>query len=112
MHPLSVHHDAVRGTQIDDVDLQALTCRIHPDLGVPARNARVVDPQVSLAATADDQSRRLQRMPRAVDLEDQRRPADGGLTRPATALGNASDSLGGDGEATGRQVGVQLESRS
>ena len=52
---------------------------------------------------------RLERMPGAVDLEYEWRPADGGFTRPATALSNASDSLRADGETTGRQTGVQLE---
>ena len=62
LHALSVHHDAVGGTQINDVDLQARTCRVYPDLRVPARDPGVVDTQVGLASATDHQPRWLQRM--------------------------------------------------
>src|SRR5829696_8094572 len=109
LHPLSVHHDAVGGTQIDDVDLQARTCRVYPDLRVPARDPGVVDAQVGLAPATDHQSRRLQWMPRAVDFEHKWRSVDGRLTCPTRAWCDAGDRLRGDGEAAGGQVGVKLE---
>ena len=95
LHPLPVHHDAVGGTQIDDVDLQAWTSRVDPDLGVPAGDSGVVDSQVGLAAATDHQSRRLQRMPSAIDLEHKRRPVDGSLACPTGAWRDAGNRLGG-----------------
>ena len=65
---LSVHHNAVGRTKIDDVDAELRTGRIDSDLGVPAGNSRVVDAQIGLTAAADHQARRLQRMPCAVDF--------------------------------------------
>ena len=35
LHPLSVHHNAVGRTKIDDVDLHLRTGRVYSDLGVP-----------------------------------------------------------------------------
>src|SRR5688500_7115467 len=109
LHPLSVHQDAVGGTQIDDVDLQALTCRVHPDLRVPARDSGVIDAQVGLATATDHQSRRLQWMPGAIDLEHEWRSVDGSLTCPTSAWRDAGNRLRADGEAAGGQVGVKLE---
>ena len=109
LHALPVHHDAVGGTEIDDVDPNAWTCRVHPNLCVPAGYPGVVDSQVCLAPATDHQSRRLQWMPRAVDLEYEWRPVDGSLTCPAGARRDAGNRLGGHGEAAGGQVRVKLE---
>ena len=73
---------------------------LDPDLGVPPRDARIVDPEVGLAAAADHQAGRLQRVPGAVDLEHERRPgayagASAGPSARRSALGPA-----GSGSAT------------
>ena len=80
-HPLSIHHDAVGGIQIDDVDLHAWTSHVHPDLGVAARDPRVIDSQVSLGATTDHQPGWLEWMASAVDLEHKWCPIDSSLAR-------------------------------
>src|SRR5512132_1685442 len=109
LHPLSIHQDAVGGIQIDDVDLQAWTSRVDPDLGVAAGDPGVVDSQVSLTATTDHQSWRLEWMPSAIDLEHKRCPVDSSLACPTGAWRDAGHSLGGDGEAAGWQLRVKLE---
>ena len=103
-HPLSIHQYAVGGIQIDDVDLQAWTGRVHPDLGVAARDPRVVDSQVSFGATTDHQPGRLEWMAGAIDLEHEGCPVDSSLARPTAAWRDAGDCLGGDGEAAGGQL--------
>ena len=104
VHPLSIHEDAVSGTQIDDVYLQAWTSRVHPDLGVAARDPRVVDSQVGLAATTDQESWRLEWMPSAIDLEHKWCPVDSSLGCPSWTWRDAGDRLGGDGEPAGGQL--------
>ena len=106
---LAVDHDAVGRAEVDDIDLEGGVAAGDPNLGMTAGDTWVVDPQVGVAAAADDQAGRLQRVPGAVDLQHQRGPPDRGVAGRAVALGDAGHRLGAHGEAAGREAAVQRE---
>ncbi len=60
---------------------------------MPSGDSWVIDPQIGIAAAADYQPWRLQRMPGAIDLQHKGRPVDGSVAGPATAWGNACHCL-------------------
>src|SRR6476659_8438785 len=71
LHLVAVDEHPVGGPEVDHADVGAgAVVGVHSDLCVPARDARVVDPQVRLGAAADHDAGRVERVLHPVDLED------------------------------------------
>src|SRR4029453_15431045 len=60
---------AIGGSEINQIDLDQRTRGEHPEFRMLATDARVVDAQVSVAASANDKPWRPERVELSVDLE-------------------------------------------